>query len=273
MRVVSLSSRKGGAGKSTICVHIAVAAEAAGMATAIFDLDPQASAALWADHRGEPIPAVVPAQAPRLKSLLKQALDGGADLVLLDTPPHADGVSADAGAVADAILIPCRPSAFDLDAIGATVRLGQASKKPCWVVINAAPTQGSEVAETRRALETAGVQVSPVVIHQRKAFSSRAHQGRTAGEIEPEGKAASEIVALLKWLSSVIGLPASQGNEVAGDPAPRLPRQQSPEIAAPPNSKVVKSPVGAVPDRSATKLPRSPATKVAGHQNSELARG
>lgn len=230
MKVVSLSSRKGGAGKSTICVHLAVAAESSGMQTAIFDLDPQASAALWSDHRGEPAPAVVPAQAPRLKGLLDQAVKMGADLVLLDTPPHADGVSADAGAVADVILIPCRPSSFDLDAIGATVRLAQASKKPCWVIINAAPTQGVEVAETRAALQAAGVNVVPVVLHQRKAYSSRAHEGRTAAEAEPGGKAAQEIEALLAWLKGVL--------RVASDPAPKVARKPVPKVAKSPATKV-----------------------------------
>lgn len=206
MKIIVLSSRKGGAGKSTLSVHLAVAAESTGLTTAIFDLDPQASAALWSDNRGEAAPAVVPAQAPRLTGLLKQALDGGADLVILDTPPHADGVAADAGALADVILIPCRPSAFDLDAIGASVRVAQASKRPCWVIINAAPTQGAEVEETRAALEAAGVQVVPVTIHQRKAFSARAHEGRTAMEHEPAGKASQEINALLLWLLSTLGL-------------------------------------------------------------------
>ena len=255
MKVVSLSSRKGGAGKSTICVHLAVAAEAIGLRTAIFDLDPQASAALWADHRGEVIPAVVPAQAPRLKSLLQQAVDGGADLVLLDTPPHADGVSADAGAVADVILIPCRPSAFDLDAIGATVRLAQASKKPCWVIINAAPTQGSEVTETRLALESAGVPVSPVVIHQRKAFSARAHQGRTAGEIEPAGKAAGEITALIYWLAKLLELPVLQYSEVAAIP----------DVVA------TKQPGRTVADEAGSKKPGLEKIKVAGRQGGLVA--
>lgn len=217
MKVVVLSSRKGGAGKSTLSVHIAVAAEAHGLTTAVFDLDPQASAALWSDNRGEPTPAVVPAQAPRLRNLLQQALDGGADLVILDTPPHADGVAADAGALADVILIPCRPSAFDLDAIGASVRVAQASKRPCWVVINAAPTQGSEVGETRAALELAGVQVVPVTIHQRKAFSARAHEGRTAMEHEPGGKAAQEINAFLGWLLSNLGFVARPSGTSAND--------------------------------------------------------
>ena len=239
MKVLALSSRKGGAGKSTLSVHLAVAAEAHGLTTAVFDLDPQASAALWSDNRGEPAPAVVPAQAPRLKNLLQQALDGGADLVILDTPPHADGVAADAGALADMILIPCRPSAFDLDAIGASVQVAQASKRPCWVVINAAPTQGSEVGETRNALESAGVQVVPVTIHQRKAFSARAHEGRTAMEHEPGGKAAQEIDALLGWLLSNLGLlarpsgtPASnEATKVAGLPKTKQPRQPAPKLA------------------------------------------
>ena len=240
MKIVSLSSRKGGAGKSTICVHLAVAAEATGLQTAIFDLDPQASAALWSDHRGEATPAVVPAQAPRLKGLLGQAAKRGADLVLLDTPPHADGVSADAGGVADIILIPCRPSSFDLDAIGATVRLAQASRKPCWVLINAAPTQGVEVAETRAALQAAGVNVAPIILHQRKAYSSRAHEGRTAAETEPGGKAAQEIEALLTWLRELLAIgsetftlvTSAAVTKVARDPVTRVTRQQRSKAAA-----------------------------------------
>lgn len=224
MKVVSLSSRKGGAGKSTIAVHLAVASEALGFRTAIFDLDPQASAALWSDHRGEPIPAVVPAQAPRLKGLLAQAVKGGADIVFLDTPPHADGVSADAGAVADLILIPCRASAFDLDAIGATLRLAAASKKPAFVVINAAPVQGVEVAETREALQQSGVQVCPVVLRQRKAYAAQAQTGRTASEIEPGGKADKEVQSLLNWLLTELKLTVGKGSEITVQAAPEQPR-------------------------------------------------
>ena len=117
VRTIAIVSRKGGAGKTTLATHLAVAAEVAGLRAALFDLDPQASAALWADHRGEPFPAVVPAQAPRLAGLLAQARDGGADLVLIDTPPEADGIASAAAAVADLTLIPCRPSALDLDAV------------------------------------------------------------------------------------------------------------------------------------------------------------
>jgi chromosome partitioning protein len=43
--------------------------------------------------------------------------------------------------------------------------------------------------------------VAPVVLHQRKAFSSRMQEGRTADEPEPDGKAAAELTALFRWLS------------------------------------------------------------------------
>jgi chromosome partitioning protein len=210
MKTLALISRKGGAGKTTISTHLAVVAESLGIATALFDLDPQASAALWADHRGESFPAVMPAQHPRLAALLKQAESQGAGLVILDTPPEAGAVAAAAADSADAILIPCRASALDLDAIGASVRVATAAGKPCFVVINSAPIQGTEVAETREALRAAGVEVAPITLHQRKAYSARMQEGRTATEIEPRGKAAEETRALFLWVCEKISLIASE---------------------------------------------------------------
>lgn len=216
MKTLAIVSRKGGAGKTTIALHLAVAAEAMGITTALFDLDPQASAALWADHRGEQFPAVVPAQAPRLPALLTQAREKGADLVIIDTAPHADGIASDAASHADAILIPCRPSSLDLDAIGASIRLARAVDKPAYVVINAAPVQGVETDETRTALAGAGVELAPMVLHQRKAYAARMHEGRTAQEIEPNGKAAAEIRELTLWICERISLlPSEQLTELA----------------------------------------------------------
>lgn len=220
MKTLAIVSRKGGAGKTTLAAHLAVAAEAHGLATAVFDLDPQASVTLWADHRGEAFPAVVAAQAPRLPALLAQARQNEADLVILDTPPEADAIAAEAAAHADAILIPCRPSALDLDAIGASVRIARAAGKPFYVVINAAPPQGVETNETHSAITGAGVELAPVVLHQRKAYASRMHEGRTAQEIEPKGKAAAEIRDLLLWIcEKVIKIPTEQVTKVTNQGA------------------------------------------------------
>jgi chromosome partitioning protein len=206
MKVVAIVSRKGGAGKTTLALHLAVAIEALGLSVAIFDLDPQASAALWKDRRADPSPAVVPAQAPRLPALLAQAEAQSAGLVILDTAPHADSIASEAASRADLILIPCRPSSLDLDAIGASVKLAKAAGKPCHIIINAAPVQGPEKQQMREALEAAGVSVCPIVLHQRKAFSVFLPEGLVAQEREPKGRAAEEIQAVAKWLNEQMSL-------------------------------------------------------------------
>src|SRR5215472_13339204 len=175
MKTLAIVSRKGGAGKTTIALHLAVAAEALGIATAVFDLDPQASTCLCAHHRDQQFPAVVPAQAPRLPALLEQARAKDADLIIIDTAPHADTIASEAASHSDAIVIPCRPSALDLDAIGASTRLARAGNKPAYVVINAPRVQGVETPATRAALAGAGVQLTPAVLHQRKDYPARMH--------------------------------------------------------------------------------------------------
>src|SRR2546421_4510318 len=101
MKTVAIISQKGGAGKPTVAIPLAVTAEQQGLRAAVFDLDPQASATSWADKRQSPSPAVVSAQAPRLGNLLAQAAAQSADLVLIDSAPNADAASLAAARVAD----------------------------------------------------------------------------------------------------------------------------------------------------------------------------
>jgi hypothetical protein len=84
-KTIVIISQKGGAGKTTISIHLAVAAEKRGMKTALFDLDPQASASSWSDKRNKPSPTVVSAQATRLPGLLEEAAAQSADLVARDS--------------------------------------------------------------------------------------------------------------------------------------------------------------------------------------------
>src|SRR3984957_20221886 len=157
MKTIAIISQKGGAGKTTVAIHLAVAAEQRGMNTAVFDLDPQASAASWADKRNAPSPAVVSAQASRLPSLLEQASSQKADLVIIDSAPNADSASLAAARAADLILVPCRPAAFDLNAIGTTLNLAVVASKPAYVLLNAVPPLGRVGEEARVALEDGGV--------------------------------------------------------------------------------------------------------------------
>ncbi len=86
MHVVAVIAQKGGTGKTTLALSLAVAAQQAGKTAAIVDLDPQATASNWSDRRQSDTPVVVSAQPVRLVQVLKSAEDGGARLVLIDTP-------------------------------------------------------------------------------------------------------------------------------------------------------------------------------------------
>ena len=214
-KILAVISEKGGAGKTTVCVNLAVAAEAHGLATVIFDLDPRANSTVWGDARESKIPAVVPAQAPRLPILLQQAEQNDADLVILDTPGNAPHLAAEAAKHADAILIPCQPSGPDLASIPTSVQIAQASGKPFFVIITAAPVQGVETAEAISAIQGQGVDVAPVILHRRKAFVSRYHEGLSALDIEPKGKAAAEMREFFLWVcEKVILLPSEQVTEL-----------------------------------------------------------
>lgn len=198
MRTVAILSQKGGSGKSTLSVHLAVAAHLAGLRVALIDLDPQATGRKWADKRDDG-PEVIGDHAERLPQLADAAKANGADLLLIDTAPNADRASLVAAKVADLLLVPCRPATFDLEAIAATLDLADISRKPAFVVLNAAPIRSNLPKEARAFLESKGANVSPVVIHQRVAYSHSVIDGRTAMEYEPDGKAADEIKELFSW--------------------------------------------------------------------------
>jgi chromosome partitioning protein len=208
MKTIAVISQKGGSGKSTISVHLAVAAQIGGLRVAIVDLDPQATARKWGDKREAPEPEVVGDHAERLPQLVEAAAANGADLLIIDTAPNADRASLAAARAADLVLIPCRPAAFDLDAIEATRDLAEIAKKPAWVVLNSAPIRSAITEEARRGLEEKGARVAPQVVHVRVAYSHSVIDGRTAMEFEPDGKAAEEIKALLTWARRQMGMTA-----------------------------------------------------------------
>src|SRR5215213_8724905 len=142
MKVVAVVSQKGGSGKTTLAVHLATCAHLSGQKVALIDLDPQATARRWGDRRDAEGPEVVSDHPSRLAALLEAARTNGADLVVVDTAPNADQAALGAARAADLVLIPCRPGAFDLEAIEATLDLATIAKKPASVVLNAVPNRG-----------------------------------------------------------------------------------------------------------------------------------
>jgi chromosome partitioning protein len=201
MFTVAILSQKGGTGKTTMALHLAVAAEKAGQLAAVIDLDPQASAAGWKDSRQAETPVVVSVPATRLPQALEAARAGGADLALIDSAPHSGDVALAAAEAADLILIPCRAGILDLRAIGATARIVKLAGKRAFVVLNAMPPRAPNVlADARAAVAVHGLEVSPVSLQQRAPFAHALTAGQTAHEYEPNGKAAEEVTQLYAWL-------------------------------------------------------------------------
>ena len=202
MKTVAILSRKGGTGKTTLAVHLSVAAERAGRTTALIDLDPQASAIGWSDRREGDTPIVISAHASRLPELLETAEKNGVDLAIVDTAAHAETSALTAARAATLALIPCRPASLDLLAIGATVDVVKLAKVPARVVFNGTPARGNLTNEARQAVETYNVPCAPCSIGQRMAFVHALIDGLTVQESEPTGKASHEITALYAYLAN-----------------------------------------------------------------------
>lgn len=139
MYVIAVVGQKGGIGKTTLSIHLAVAAALAGHTTLLIDLDPQASASKWSDIRQDASPVVISAHASRLRPVLEKAEEQGVTFVILNTPPQLESPISDAAKVADLALIPCRPALFDIHAIEETVYRTQKENVPTHIVFNAVP--------------------------------------------------------------------------------------------------------------------------------------
>jgi chromosome partitioning protein len=211
MKTLVILAQKGGSGKTTLAVHMAVCAARQKRRTALIDIDPQSSAFNWNESRdeGRKLDAAK-AEAGQIPALLQQAKAGGIDLAIIDTAPHSDSAAAIAAQYADLVLIPCRPARFDLDAITSTVQIATVAKKSATVVINAAP-RGKLAEEARAALERQGITVIDTVLHQRAAYSHAVIDGRSVHEYEPDGKAAAEIDELYNHLTRLLGYKQARG--------------------------------------------------------------
>lgn len=126
----------------------AVAGEQAGLASVLVDLDPQGTAAKWAEPCEAATPVVSATHADRLGAVLEAAREAGARLAGIDTAPHVTEAALTAANAADVVLIPCRPSAADLAAIDASIELARTPMR-C-----STPPRREAPSSTRRARQS-----------------------------------------------------------------------------------------------------------------------
>lgn len=199
---ISILGQKGGTGKTTVALGLAVAAFRAGKVVAVIDLDPQASAANWKDRRPDDSPAVVSAQSSRLKQTLVAAEDMGAEIVIVDTAGRNDDSALSAARHADLVLIPTRTNIVELEALPAAADILRLAGSPkAFVVLNGVhPAANRQAADARELVQrNFGLACAPIHLCHRSAYADAMTSGRTPQELDEDGKAAGELDALFQF--------------------------------------------------------------------------
>jgi len=196
--VVCVFSNKGGSGKTTIAVHLAIA-WAQGAPTAILDADPQGTATEWLKRRPTDLksPLAVPCPGREaVQQALKLARAEHFRYIVLDLPPHSTAQIAWLLGEADLILVPTRPTAADLVTITQTVDLVHASKKRAGFILNAFRPQLVEAKEIAPILAKYSLPIVGV-LGDRIAYSRGLPAGLGGHELGDE-MATTEVTKLAK---------------------------------------------------------------------------
>lgn len=203
-KVITIAQQKGGAGKTTVAAHIAVALSQKGNRVAVVDIDPQGSLGMWHSIRekrfGEGYTGLtftalsgwrVGSEVSRLRRTQ--------DFIIIDSPPHTETEARTAIRSADLIIIPVQPSPTDLWATKATHELATAEKVPVRVLLNRVPANSRLAQAVSQELPD----LMETTVGSRVLFASSLMEGRCATEVEPSSPAAQEIKALVKEILSL----------------------------------------------------------------------
>lgn len=205
MYTIAVIAEKGGAGKTTIALALAVAAAGDRKRAAVIDTDPQATASKWTDRRETEFPWVVPTHAARLRSAIEQAKGQGIEFLVIDTPPHAGTDAAEAARLADIVVLPTESHVFSLETLPKMLDLLKlAGDPPAFVVLNKVSVQGREGEQAAEHVRAAGLAVCPIVVHARAAHRHAGNVGQGATEFEPDSKAATEILQLYTYTLQLV---------------------------------------------------------------------
>jgi chromosome partitioning protein len=211
MKVVALTSDKGGMGKSTAAINLACAAAEVGVETAILDLDPQASVGRWSRMRKKagfpPRPYAEVCVPIDVEDRLGELKNVGAQLVLLDTAGRDNNAISAAVGVADLVLIPCHPTDLELSTLGPTLSRLRAEQRDHYVLL----IDWSAGASRRRedatiAIERAGGRVSPAVYTHRSDYRLAIENGQGVTEFQKYQSASQEIRKVWRWLADELGV-------------------------------------------------------------------
>ncbi|MDE2376668.1 ParA family protein [Bradyrhizobium sp.] len=221
MHTIVLATQKGGSGKSTLAIGLAVAARQAGYSVRLIETDPQGTLSNWQRRRSDAEPVVEPIyHASDIEPRLKMLADGGLQLAIVDTAAGLSATTTAAIRHADLCLIPARPSITDIEATTSTLSVARAWRRPFSFVLNQTPIRGQRIDNaTDRLAEEAALDLADVLarplIAMRNDHQDSLAAGLAVGEFAPNGKSASELRELWRWIESRLNLSAATGLSIA----------------------------------------------------------
>jgi chromosome partitioning protein len=212
MRTIAVASRKGGSGKTTVAVHLALASFLRGRQCLIADADPQRSSSTVLGERKKAGPAIVETSGPKLFTAQIAAVREGFDDLIVDTAAGEEDELAFAIVLADLTVLVVRPTFLDVAAIVRTADIIRRLGRRGLVALVQAPaardqTEPPAVRRVLRALQFVGLPIAPTVLRQRSIYQTCFETGQSVEEVEPRGQAAAEIAALWGDVDQAVNQP------------------------------------------------------------------
>ncbi len=208
--VISIAQQKGGAGKTTLAVQLGVAWLSTGRRVAMLDIDPQASLFAWFNQRRRRLGdeegglVVQGLSGWRLGPELRRLRDEF-ELIIVDTPPHAETDARSAIRAADLVLVPCQPNALDLWATAETLEQAEAEGTDALLVLNRVPPRSRAADAIRAEIAARRWPVAGAGLGNRQAFAASIGEGRGVAEMARSSAAAQEVLALAEEVLGRLG--------------------------------------------------------------------
>ena len=197
-KVITISQQKGGTGKTTLAVHLAMAfIKYHNLKVAIIDTDPQGSLGKWFMIRSE---KKVSNENLTFKTASlwgaqyeSKTLKNDHDIVIIDTPPKIESDARPAIEAADLVLIPMAASHVDFWATGAIVDIAKKANKKILVQINRSNQRSKLISKTNDFIKSLDLLSTKTIIGNRQIYTSSMGEGKTAVEKQKKGSAVEEI--------------------------------------------------------------------------------